>query len=393
LNRNLLFVALSLMTWGVGEGLFYFFQPLYLQELGADPVQIGGFLGLVGIAMMVSYLPAGVLSDRFGRRPMLFIAWILGTLATLLLAFAPNLTVFVAGMVVYGFTSFVTVPLNSYITAARGRLSVGRTITLVSAAFNFGAILGPLIGGWVGQHYGLQMNFRLALGFFILSTAFIFMIHPQPVEHSPSSKVSHELRSVFQGRFIGYIALMFFCTFGMFLPQPLTQNFLVNERGVALTQIGQLLSARSLGITVLNLVLGHLNARLGYLIGQAGMAAFSLLILRGTSFPVYLVAYFLMGSYMTARNLTFAQARTLVQSANMGMAYGLLETMNSLAIVLGPPLAGLLYEVQPSLVYTISLILILAGLAANLMFSPVRRKDVLAFEEKEKKEQTEWMQS
>ncbi len=390
MNRDLLFVALSLLTWGIGEGMFYFFQPLYLEELGADPVQIGGFLGLVGVATTLAYLPAGYLSDRFGRRPLLRAAWIMGALSTVLLGFAPNLTVFVTGMVLYGATAFVTVPLNSYTTAARGRLSVGRTITLISAAFNFGAVLGPLLGGWLGQHYGLQSNFRLAIVFFVLSTGFIFMIRPQPVEHFSGSEAGSRLRSLLTPRFLGFIGLIFFCTFGMYLPQPLTQNFLQNERGISLTQIGQLLSSRSLGITLLNLGLGHLNARLGYLLGQAGMAAFSLLILSTGSFPVYMAAYFLMGSYMTARNLTFAQVRALVQSANMGMAYGFMETVNALAIVLGPPLAGLLYERQPDLVYRIGLILILAGLAANLLFSPVRRKDMLAFE---KKEQAEWTQS
>lgn len=390
MNRDLLFVALSLLTWGVGEGLFYFFQPLYLEELGADPVRIGGFLGLVGIAMTVSYLPAGYLSDRFGRRPLLRAAWIIGTLSTILLGFAPNLTVFVIGMVLYGATSFVTVPLNSYTTAARGRLSVGRTITLISAAFNFGAVSGPLLGGWIGQYYGLQSNFRLAIVFFLISTGFIFMIRPQPVEPISGSEAGNRLRTMLTPRFLGFISLIFFCTFGMYLPQPLTQNFLQNERGISLTQIGELLASRSLGITLLNLGLGHLNARLGYLLGQAGMAVFSLLILSKSGFPLYLGAYFLMGSYMTARNLTFAQVRALVQSTNMGMAYGFMETVNALAIVFGPPLAGLLYEVQPDLVYRISLVLILAGLAANLLFSPIRRKDMLAFEEKE---QAEWTQS
>ena len=44
MNRNLLLVAISLFTWGVGEGLFIYFQPLYLQQWGADPLMIGAVL-------------------------------------------------------------------------------------------------------------------------------------------------------------------------------------------------------------------------------------------------------------------------------------------------------------------------------------------------------------
>ncbi len=49
MNRDLIIVAISLATWGIGEGLFFFFQPLYLEELGANPVQIGDILSIVSI--------------------------------------------------------------------------------------------------------------------------------------------------------------------------------------------------------------------------------------------------------------------------------------------------------------------------------------------------------
>lgn len=383
MNRDLGFVALALMTWGVGEGMFYFFQPLYLQQLGADPVQIGGIIGIVGLAMSLSYLPAGMLSDRFGRVPLLRLAWILGTLSTLLLAFGGSLALFVAGMVVYGTTAFVTVPLNSYTTAARGRLSVGRTITLISAAFNFGAVAGPLLGGWVGEHFGLQTNFRLALIMFVISTVFIFLIRPQPVVAVNADNNPGGIRTLLNRRFVGLIILLFFSMFSMYLPQPLVGNFLQNERGVGLAVIGTLLAVRSLGVVILNLVLGQVNPRVGFFTGQIGMALFSLLIWMGSGLPVYLAAYFLMGSYMTARNLTFAQVRTLAHSGNMGVAYGILETVNALALVCGPLLAGLLYKIRPDIVFPVSIGLIAASLAAYLLFSPVRRKDLKAFEEKE----------
>ena len=44
----------SMMVWGIGEGMFYIFQPLYLQQFGADPLMIGGILGGLGLAMTVA---------------------------------------------------------------------------------------------------------------------------------------------------------------------------------------------------------------------------------------------------------------------------------------------------------------------------------------------------
>ena len=40
MSADLILVAFSLFTWGIGEGMFFYFQPIYLQELGADPERI-----------------------------------------------------------------------------------------------------------------------------------------------------------------------------------------------------------------------------------------------------------------------------------------------------------------------------------------------------------------
>ena len=51
MSRDLILVSISLFTWGIGEGMFYMFQPLYLQQWGASPVLIGALLGGMGAAM------------------------------------------------------------------------------------------------------------------------------------------------------------------------------------------------------------------------------------------------------------------------------------------------------------------------------------------------------
>lgn len=384
MNRNLILTALSLMTWGVGEGMFYYFQPVYLEQLGADPLKIGAILGLVGVAMTLAYLPAGYLSDRVGRRPLLRLAWVMGALATLLMAASGRIQIVVLGMLVYGMTAFVTVPLNSYVAAARGSLSVGRALTLLSAAFNFGAFLGPLVGGWVGKAYGLRATFQIAAVIFVFSTAILFLIEAQPVEteasapDQPSSgwrKLRYQMSQVLNGPFPAFLGLIFLATFGMYLQFPLTQNFLLNERGLDLAQVGQLISARYLGIVLLNLVLGHFNPRLGFTLAQLSCALSSLLLWRGQVFPLYLGAYAAMGGYNTGRSLLAAQARSLAPSARIGLAYGLMETVNALVLVLAPPLAGWLYAIQPGLIFPTSLALISLGLAANLWFLSLRRPD------------------
>ncbi len=375
MSRDLILVALSLVTWGIGEGMFLYFEPLYLQQLGANPVLIGSILGGVGVAMAISYLPAGILSDRFGRRPLLQLAWLFGMAATWIMALARSLPLFVLGMGLYGFTSFVVVPLNSYITQARGRWSVGRTITLISACFNVGVILGPLIGGWIGNRYGLQRTFLVAAWLFLVSTVFIFLISPQPVEQDRRSTKTGWKEMINQ-KYVQYLVMIFLVMFTLYLPQPLSQNYLQNQRGLNLSQIGQLIAIRSVGIVALNLTLGQLNARLGFLLAQFGMALFSLLLWRGTSMPWYIAGYFLLGSYQPARSLAIAQGRSLIKTAYMGVGYGLIETAMTCAVILAPPLAGILYQKNPTLIYSASFCLIVIAMIGSKFLSPIRSKDL-----------------
>ena len=358
------------MVWGIGEGMFLLFQPLYLQQLGADPVLIGVIIGMVGMAMTVSHLPAGYLADRLGRKPLMVAAWYLATLATWVMALANSLPVFVAGSILYGITAFVAGPMNSYVTAARGRYSVGRALTLVSAIYNVGAIAGPLLGGWIGSRFGLQRNFQAAAIVFIGSSVLISLIRPQPIE-TPLAEEKNSLRTVLHNRrFLGFLTLIFLTMFVLYLPQPLSVNFLQNERSLNLSQIGTLISLRSVGVVILNLGLGQFNPYLGFFLSQATLALFCGMIWKGTSFPWYALAYLLLGGYQTARSLAAAQGRALVKAAYMGLAFGMIEMVSAVSVILAPPLAGYLYSRQPEWIYAVSIVGIVAMILVTKRFMP-----------------------
>lgn len=365
MNLDLVLVILSLLTWGIGEGMFLSFEPLYLQELGADPVRIGAILGVLGLAMAAAQAPAGYLADRFGRKPVMVSAWFLGVASTGIMALATTLPVFVVGLLLYGLTAWVVTPLNSYVTSARGSLSVGRVLTLVSATYHAGAILGPLLGGWIGETWGLRYTFMGAAGIFVLSTGLVVFIRPQAVE----TAVPGERRDLFKNtRFLQFLGLVLIVMTALYLPQPLSPNFLQNERGLGVGTIGQLVSVGSVGIVVLNLVLGQFPARIGALLGQMAVAGFALFLWRGVGFPWFAIGYFLLGGFRVTVNLMNAEVRALVSLSNMGLAYGMVATVGLLATVIAPPIAGMLYERNPIWMYPVGVAMIGVGVLMSWRF-------------------------
>jgi hypothetical protein len=106
------------------------------------------------------------------------------------------------------------------------------------------------------------------------------------------------------------------------------------------------------------------------ILGQLFTAIFSLVIWRATGLPFYALAYFILGGFRAARPMMAAQARELVHQSQMGLAFGMNETVAATALTVAPFLAGLLYHHAPDLMYPVSLLAIAASVFLTLWLGP-----------------------
>ncbi len=369
MNRNLLFIAFALLFWGVGEGMFFNFVPVYLETaffLGKQ--QIGFILGAFGFFMAITHIPGGHLADRFGRRPLLIFAWVLGLVSTLIMGFAIKLPWYLVGVFCYGLTAFVASPLGSYATAARGKWGVGTALSLTTATFNLGMVLGPVTGGWIGEHYGMRTSYLAASVVFLASVLCIIFIQGQPIDrHDPKAPPPNLWNNP---RFINFLFVFAFAVFAMYIAQPLTPNFLEGVRRLTLSETGWVFSAGALGNSLLAFAFSRFNPRRGFLLAQVLVALFAVSIWRGTGLSVFMLGYFLLGGFRAARPMAMAQARELVHDSQMGITYGTMETVSSIVFILAPPLAGFIFERDPYFVYPLAIVLIVASIIIGYFFSP-----------------------
>lgn len=353
MTRDFRLVGFALLFWGIGEGLFIYFQTLYLEQLGANPVQIGGYLGLAAVVMAITHIPAGILTDHLGPKRIMTAGWLSGLLAALVMYMASTLSVFVVGMLLYYFVALVMAPLNSYLTTVRGEWSVTRALTTSGAIFSTGSIVGSVLGGFIGEALGLRSAYGLATVFFLVSTLLFLPIRSQPIE-PPGGRRRYRalLSNAALGRFLGLASI---ALFAMFLSWPLTPNYLQNVRQIPLRLIGTLGSFNALGMVLLNLSVGRINPRQGFIICQLAVGASILFLWLGMGIPWLALGYFLMAGSRTARPLITAQVKDLVSLSELGLTYGLVETVTSLTMICAPPIAGLLYRAAPGLPFPVSL--------------------------------------
>ncbi len=269
-------------------------------------------------------------------------------------------------------------PLNSYVQDARGKWSVGRAVSFVSAAYNFGGILGPIIGGAVGEVFNLRAAYFVAGIIFTISTTIILFASKQPV--TVPDQLEGQTQLFRNKRFLGMLVVIFLVMFAVTLPQPLAPNFLQNQRGLSLSQIGQLGSLAALGSVVLMLVFGNLSSEIAMMVGQVGLILFSLALWQGQGLLWYGLGYIALGGYRLCRAMTVALVRPVVRSSEVGLAFGAVETLNSLGFMAAPVAAGFLYDWQPAAVFPVSLIVLAVTFLLSIYFLRRKRKQPLSEE-------------
>ena len=166
------------------------------------------------------------------------------------------------------------------------------------------------------------------------------------------------------------MSVLAFAIFAMYLAQPLTPNFLEGVRGLSLSETGLIFTAGALGNSLLAIAFSRANPRTGFLFAQSLVILFALFIWKGSSLPVFALGYFLLGGFRAGRPLAMAQARELVHDSQMGVTYGIMETISSVIFILTPPLAGALFEQDATIVYPLAIGLIAASIVVSYLFSP-----------------------
>ena len=355
LNRDLKLLSLSLFLWALGEGLFIFILPLYMTDLGASPEQIGQIISVGAVAMAVSLLPAGWASDRFGPKSGMVSGWVFGIFSGVVFAVSYNIQVFLIGWILYRVTAWVLPAISSYTTNARGALTPERALSSVYSMFHAGLIVSPFIGGYIGKYFGLRTNFYIATVMFCISTVVILFLKHQPPH--PVEQRARPKEMLTNRHFLSFMALVFITMVVVYLAYDFAPKFLSEVKHIDLEQIGWLGTLNAIGGFTLNQYLGRRPPRRG-LVLAIGLSMLQILIMLQASWVGWFaLAYFLRGGVNAIRSLITALVTRIVKPSQLGLAFGLSETVSTAGDAVAPLLAGQLYALAPHLPFTIALIL------------------------------------
>jgi MFS transporter, DHA1 family, tetracycline resistance protein len=177
------FVFITVFLDMVGFGLIIPVQPALIQNVGqmsiADAALIGGWLFAAFSLTQFLFGPLlGNLSDAFGRRPLLLLAVFGLFIDYLLMAFAPTIFWLFVGRLFAGVCGASYVIANAYIADVTVAEDRAKAFGMMGAAFGLGFVIGPAIGGLLGE-YGPRVPFFVAAAVSAINLIYGFLVLPE----------------------------------------------------------------------------------------------------------------------------------------------------------------------------------------------------------------------
>lgn len=185
-NQTLLILCVTTVVVMMGFGITSPVLPLYAQSFGVGTAMVGLTITAFGAARLIVNLPAGFLSERYGRRLLLFGGPAVVVIGSVAAGVAPTFAWLVAARFVAGAGSAMYMTgamiLLTDITSDENR---GRIMSLYQGSLLAGVAIGPAIGGVVAEAFGLAAPFFLVAALSALAMFWSFGRMPETVHSQP----------------------------------------------------------------------------------------------------------------------------------------------------------------------------------------------------------------
>lgn len=181
MNRALVVILAAVTLDAIGIGLIFPILPRLLEDV-AHTHEVATLMGIMLAlysAMQFLFSPVlGVLSDRYGRRPVLLVSLAGAAIDYVIMAFAPELWMLVIGRAIAGLTSANMAVATAYITDISAEEQRAKRFGYFHAMFGIGFIIGPVLGGIIGDIW-VRAPFLVAAGLNALNFALALFVLPE----------------------------------------------------------------------------------------------------------------------------------------------------------------------------------------------------------------------
>ena len=347
--------------------------PLFLQDLNANPLQVGLVFAIGFFSIGATLIPGGILANKYELRLLLIIGWAMSIPPPLMYYFARSWIDVIPGVVLLQASGFNVPAFNAYIAGATVGKRIGSSFGYVWASVPLGGAVSPAVGGLLLDSISIRQIFVLSFAFFTISTLILFFIRKQPARKEDAHRYKLEFPKTKPE-----VTLLLFLTgsaIAFSLASPFLPLLFHDAMNLTPSTVLELGAIQALGQTLFAIYLGRradmgrrgTTMALGVTAAAVGLGG--IILTRNLFFAFPLI--FLLGSARASSYVAYSILATIRQDSTRGGQYGFYLTFESLGFVMGSYLGGLLYlaSLIDGFTVAVGLFLSLAMVTAMTSFS------------------------
>jgi len=359
-TKPLLIIFLTVFIDLVGFGIVIPALPYYVESetFKATPFEIGILFASYSLMQFIFSPILGSLSDKYGRRPVLFFSILGSAIGYLFIGFASALWMVFVGRIVAGITGGNISTAQAYIADVTTKENRAKGMGLFGAMFGLGFIFGPAIGGILSR-YGIHVPFLFAAALSFLNAALLYFILPESVNKDAyktsefrKNRIVELFESLKNAQFGTLNAIYFFLVMAFSIMTYAFVLYTIERFGYTAEQNGYIFAF----IGVLAIIFqGGLFARLAERFGENFLMIVGCLVMAASLFAIpfispqfggligllFVTAMLAIGNSMASPAATSLVSK-ISDEAEQGKSLGVMQSGASLARAIGPALGGVL---------------------------------------------------
>ncbi|MNW37210.1 Tetracycline resistance protein, class B [compost metagenome] len=386
----LFILMLNLFIALLGQGMVIPILPEYLKQFNAAGAAAGYLIAAFGAAQFIFSPLGGQLSDRWGRKSMIIIGLFLTVISDLMFAVSTTLPLLYIARFIGGIGIGLMVPSNmAYVADITTSETRAKGMGYLGASMNLGMVLGPGLGGMIAE-FGIRVPYFFAGGLGLVATLLsLYMPETLPKEkRKPASQwvrrepIRNQILNSFRTSYFRYLLLILIMTLGLMNYETVYALFVERKYGFDATKISMIITVGAIiGIVVQIWLLDYLIKRLGEMklirLSLIMTAVALLLMIIKINLGYLLVVSALFFAFNAFLRPTVSTMIANSAGDRQGYAAGLNTTYTSLGNILGPILAGLLFDKHIHIPYIFGALILASALFLTLQ-KPKNEKRMVA---------------